>query len=96
MNKGCSFQDRLEDKMHGFLKSKMNKTSAQKSHHKNYSFVFNRSLVQFLLQNESRLKSPLLYFECSLVLKPQNITEPLLKNMQDNDDSVEHWSVASS
>lgn len=30
----------------------MNNTSVQKSHHKNYNFFFNRSLVQFLLQIE--------------------------------------------
>lgn len=35
--------------MHGLLNSKMNSTSAQKSHHENYSFFFNRSSVQFLL-----------------------------------------------
>lgn len=29
-----------------------------------------------------RLKSPFSYFQCPLALKPQNITEPLLKNMQ--------------
>lgn len=76
--------------MHGFLKSKRNSTSAQKSHHENHSFFFNRSTVQFLLL----IKITIHNFQCLLVLKPEKMSDPLFRNTQDNHDSIEHCSFA--